>query len=177
MITLPGAGEGFWGTALCRPAPPPVRLWLISCPVMSSQWEWSMSDLNYTQINHYAGSFEQKFVLYHVYKWKWSSQLWSNAVTNKAQNKFWGSNGIQTRDLHDSTNWAMKPRWKQVKCEFNLYLLYEENNMMCISCMLSVCVSVCLSVCQLNMYFVSLAGTDFRITLGQHCKRITFSIN
>ena len=28
-----------------------------------------------------------------------------------------------------STNWAMKPRWKQVKSEFNLYTLYEENEM------------------------------------------------
>ena len=26
----------------------------------------------------------------------------------------------------------MKPRWKQVKCEFNLYPLYEENEVMCI---------------------------------------------
>ena len=48
------------------------------------------------------------------------------AVTNKAQKKFWGFNGIQTHD------WAMKPHWKQVKCEFNLYLLYEENEMICI---------------------------------------------
>ena len=31
-----------------------------------------------------------------------------------------------------STNWAMKPRWKQVKSEFNLYPLYEESKMMCI---------------------------------------------
>ena len=32
-----------------------------------------------------------------------------------------------------STNWAvhhMKPHWKQVKCKFNLYLWYEENDMM-----------------------------------------------
>ena len=29
-----------------------------------------------------------------------------------------------------STNWAIKSRWKQVKCEFNLYPLYEENDMM-----------------------------------------------
>ena len=31
-----------------------------------------------------------------------------------------------------STNWAMKPHWKQVKCEFHLYPLYEKNDMMCI---------------------------------------------
>ena len=31
-----------------------------------------------------------------------------------------------------STNWAMKPNRKQVKCEFNLYLLYEENGVECI---------------------------------------------
>ena len=24
-----------------------------------------------------------------------------------------------------------QPHWKQVKCEFNLYPLYEENDMMC----------------------------------------------
>ena len=29
-----------------------------------------------------------------------------------------------------STNWAMKPRWKQVKCEFNLYPLYEESDLL-----------------------------------------------
>ena len=38
-----------------------------------------------------------------------------------------------------STNWAMKPCWKQVRCEFNLYPLYEVNDMMgflcnCFSC-------------------------------------------
>ena len=27
-----------------------------------------------------------------------------------------------------STDWAMKPRWKQVRCEFNLEPLYEEND-------------------------------------------------
>ena len=31
-----------------------------------------------------------------------------------------------------STNWAMKPRRKQVKSELNLYPLYEENDIMCI---------------------------------------------
>ena len=31
--------------------------------------------------------------------------------------------------MQHSTNWAMKPRWKQVKSEFNLYTLYEENEM------------------------------------------------
>ena len=31
-----------------------------------------------------------------------------------------------------STNWAMKPCWKQVKSEFNFPLLYEESEMMCI---------------------------------------------
>ena len=37
------------------------------------------------------------------YKWKWSSQLWTNlAVTNKAQKKFWGSNRIRTHDLRDT---------------------------------------------------------------------------
>ena len=25
-----------------------------------------------------------------------------------------------------STNWAMKPRQKKIRCEFNLYLLYED---------------------------------------------------
>ena len=29
-----------------------------------------------------------------------------------------------------STDWAMKPHRKQVRCKFNLYLLYEENNLM-----------------------------------------------
>ena len=27
-----------------------------------------------------------------------------------------------------STNWAIKPRWKQVRYEFNLYPLYDEND-------------------------------------------------
>ena len=34
--------------------------------------------------------------------------------------------------VRHSTNWAVKPGWKQVKSEFSLYLLYEENDMMCI---------------------------------------------
>ena len=42
--------------------------------------------------------------------------------------KFWSSNGIQ---IHDATNWAMTTHWKQVKSEYNLYLLYEETEMMC----------------------------------------------
>ena len=33
-----------------------------------------------------------------------------------------------------STNWAMKPCWKQVRCEFNLYPLYEVNDMMGFLC-------------------------------------------
>ena len=46
----------------------------------------------------------------------------TEAVAKKAQKQFWGFNGIRTQDLHDytvavqcSTNWAMKPHWKQVK--------------------------------------------------------------
>ena len=34
--------------------------------------------------------------------------------------------------LVDALPTEIKPRWKQVKCEFNLYPLYEENEMMCI---------------------------------------------
>ena len=51
----------------------------------------------------------------------------TEAVTNKAQKQFWGS--IQTHDLRDTGAMlyrAMKPRWKQVKCEFNIYPLYQE---------------------------------------------------
>ena len=29
-----------------------------------------------------------------------------------------------------STHWGMEPRWKQVRCEFNLYPLYEGNYVM-----------------------------------------------
>ena len=39
---------------------------------------------------------------------------------------FWDYNRIWTYDLRDTgamLNWTMKPRWKQVKCEFNLYPL------------------------------------------------------
>ena len=36
-------------------------------------------------------------------KWKWSSQLCLvTLVTNKAQKKFWGSNGIRTHDLRNT---------------------------------------------------------------------------
>ena len=31
-----------------------------------------------------------------------------------------------------STNWAVKPCWKQVKSEFNSYPLYEESEIICI---------------------------------------------
>ena len=51
----------------------------------------------------------------------------TSAVTNEAQKKIWGSKGIRTHDLHDtgasSTNWAMKPRWKQIKFNLHVYLL------------------------------------------------------
>ena len=57
------------------------------------------------------------------------------AVTNKAQKKM-APTGFEPMTsaipVRCSTNWAMKPCWKQVKSEFNLYLLYEENDMMCI---------------------------------------------
>ena len=39
---------------------------------------------------------------------------------------------ITFRHRNEVDKCVMKPRWKQVKCEFNLYLLYEENDMMCI---------------------------------------------
>ena len=55
----------------------------------------------------------------------------------KPGKNFWGSNRIQTCDLHDTGVMLyqlsyMKPHWKQVKCEFNLYPFYEDNDMMCI---------------------------------------------
>ena len=65
-------------------------------------------------------------------------QLWSNlSSTNIAQKTFLGSNRIRTHDLRDtdticSTNWAMKTHRKQVRYEFNLYPLYEENDVKCI---------------------------------------------
>ena len=51
--------------------------------------------------------------------------------TKKAQKKIWASNGIQTHDLQDTSAMLyqlsyMKPRRKQVRCEFNLYPLYIE---------------------------------------------------
>ena len=37
------------------------------------------------------------------YKWKWSSQLWSNLSSYKeSPEKIWGSNGIWTYDLRDT---------------------------------------------------------------------------
>ena len=53
----------------------------------------------------------------------------TEAVTNKAKKKLWGSNGVWTHDLHDTSamlyqlSYMYKPCWKQVKCEFNLYSL------------------------------------------------------
>ena len=44
--------------------------------------------------------------------------------------KFWGSNGIRTHDLRDTGAMLDQPRWKQVRCEFNLYPLYEEDNIL-----------------------------------------------
>ena len=53
------------------------------------------------------------------------------AVTNKAQKKSEAPTGFEPMVtsailVRCSTNWAMKPCWKQVKCESNLYLLYED---------------------------------------------------
>ena len=49
----------------------------------------------------------------------------TSAVTNKAQKKFWGSNAMTSAiPVRCSTDWAMK-------CEFDLYPLYEENYMKC----------------------------------------------
>ena len=42
-------------------------------------------------------------------------------LQRKPRKKIWGSNGIQTHDLHDIG--TMLYQW----CEFNLYPLYEEN--------------------------------------------------
>ena len=45
-----------------------------------------------------------------------------------AQKKFLGLTGIEpmtsTIPVQCSTNWALKPCWKQVKSEFNFYPLY-----------------------------------------------------
>ena len=54
----------------------------------------------------------------------------TEAVTNKAQALFVGApTGFKPMTsailVGRSTQWAMKPCWKQVKCEFSLYLLYE----------------------------------------------------
>ena len=55
---------------------------------------------------------------------------------NKAQNKFWGSNGIWTHDLHDTGAMLYQLSYEalleagQVRVQFNP--LYEENDMMCI---------------------------------------------
>ena len=49
----------------------------------------------------------------------------------KPRKKLWDSNGIRTHDLRDTGAmlYQLKPRWKQVRCEFNLYPLYDD--MMC----------------------------------------------
>ena len=58
------------------------------------------------------------------------------AVTNKAQKKFWGSNGIQTHDLRDTSamfyrlRYEASPEAGQMQVQF--IQLYEENDMMCI---------------------------------------------
>ena len=75
------------------------------------------------------------------YKWKWSSQLWSNfsrTFTNKAQEKLkvWGSNGIWTHDLHDTGAMLYQLSYEASleadQMRVQLYALYEENDMMCI---------------------------------------------
>ena len=58
------------------------------------------------------------------------------AVAKRAQKK--GFNGTQTHDLLDTgamlyqLSYEALYNWKQVKSKFNLYLFYEESEMMCI---------------------------------------------
>ena len=60
----------------------------------------------------------------------------SKAVAKKAQKKSEASTGFEPMTsaipVQCSNIRPMKPCWKQVKCEFNLYPLYEESEMMCI---------------------------------------------
>ena len=67
------------------------------------------------------------------------SDLHKDCKPKKSQTKIRGLNGIWTHDLCDTSamlryqfQLSYETSWKQVKCEFNLYLLYEENDMICI---------------------------------------------
>ena len=57
-------------------------------------------------------------------------------LQKKAQKKYDASTGLEPMTsaipVRCSTNWAKKPRWKQVESEFNLYTLFEESEIMCI---------------------------------------------
>ena len=67
-----------------------------------------------------------KIITKTVYKWKWSLQIEPRKKSEAPTGFEPVTSAIPVRC---STNWAMKPRWKQVRCEFNLYPLYEENDM------------------------------------------------
>ena len=57
----------------------------------------------------------------------------TKAVAKKTQKKFWGFNGTWTPDLCDTGEMlyqlSYEASYKLVKCEFNLYQLYEESEM------------------------------------------------
>ena len=63
----------------------------------------------------------------------------TKAVAKKTQKKFWGFNGTWTPDLCDTGEMlyqlSYEASYKQVKSEFDLYLLYEESEM----CRLYIC--------------------------------------
>ena len=62
----------------------------------------------------------------------WPSQLWSNFSSCKdSPEKNQGFNGIRTHDLWDTSpmlyQLSCEALWEEVKCEFNLYLSHDED--------------------------------------------------
>ena len=56
----------------------------------------------------------------------------TKAVAKKARKKVWGFSGNRTHDLRDAGAMLCQPSYEAslVKSEFNLYLLYEESEML-----------------------------------------------
>ena len=90
-------------------------------------WLWSVYDVEHIQSTVYTlriqNTSESDPHSYEATK----------AVVKTSQKNLWGFNGIQTHNLHNTSEMLYQlSSWKQVKSEFNLFPLYEENEMMCI---------------------------------------------
>ena len=109
-----------------------AHVWLFSACLVSF-WD----KIYHLYVGYYSRFRDSQSEVRLTYR-KWFSQLWSNLSSYKIKPRKnpEAPTAFQPMTsaipLRCSTKWVIKPHWKQVKCEFNLYPLYEENNMMCL---------------------------------------------